>query len=78
MHCLSAIWRRNWEPIPVFLPGKFHGQRKLAGCSPWGRKESATTEHILVPYMHNSMWFSDVQLIAVYIMSYYLYILHII
>ena len=43
-----------------------------------GRKESATTEHILVPYRHNSMWFSDIQLIAVYIMSYYLYTLHII
>ena len=38
----------------------------------------STTEHILVPYRHNSMWFNDVQLIAVYILSYYLYILHII
>ena len=28
---------------PVFLPGKFHGQRSLAGYSPWGRKESDTT-----------------------------------
>ena len=27
-------WRRKWQPIPVFLPGKFHGQRSLAGCSP--------------------------------------------
>ena len=30
------------QPTPVFLPGKFHGQRRLAGCSPWGRKESDT------------------------------------
>ena len=30
----------------VFLPGKFHGQRSLVGCSPWGGKESDTTEHI--------------------------------
>ena len=29
--------------IPVFLPGKFHGQRSLVGYSPWGHKESATT-----------------------------------
>ena len=29
---------------PVFLPGKFHEQRKLAGYSPWGHKESDTTE----------------------------------
>ena len=29
---------------PVFLPGEFHGQRSLAGCSQWGHKESDTTE----------------------------------
>ena len=29
---------------PVFLPGKFHEQRKLAGYSQWGHKESDTTE----------------------------------
>ena len=28
-------WRRKWPPTPVFLPGKSHGQRSLAGCSPW-------------------------------------------
>ena len=33
-------WRRKWQPTPVFLPGKSHGQRSLAGYSPWGRKES--------------------------------------
>jgi len=27
-------WRREWLPIPVFLPGEFHGQRSLAGYSP--------------------------------------------
>ena len=37
-------WRRAWQPTPVFLPGKFHGQRSLAGYSPWGCKGSATTE----------------------------------
>jgi len=37
-------WRRKWQPIPVFLPGKLHGQRSLAGYSPWGRKELDTTE----------------------------------
>ena len=31
-------WRRKWQSIPVFLPGKSHGQRRLAGYSPWGRK----------------------------------------
>ena len=29
-------WRKKWQPTPVFLPGKSHGQRNLAGYSPWG------------------------------------------
>ena len=37
-------WRREWLPTPVFSPGEFHGQSILAGYSPWGRKESDTTE----------------------------------
>ena len=38
--------RRKWQPAPVFLPGKSHGQRSLGGGnSPWGRKESNMTEH---------------------------------
>ena len=39
-------WRRVWQSTPVFLPGKSHGQRTLAGYSPWGRKESDTTERL--------------------------------
>ena len=31
-------WRRKWQPTPVFLPGRFHGQRGLAGHSPWGHR----------------------------------------
>ena len=34
----SMHWRRKWQPTPVFLPGKFHGQKSLVGYSPWGRK----------------------------------------
>ena len=37
-------WRRAWQPTPVFIPGEFHGQRSLAGYSPWGHEESDTTE----------------------------------
>ena len=37
-------WRRKWHPTPVFLPGKSHGRRSLVGYSPWGQKESDTTE----------------------------------
>ena len=39
-------WSRKWQPAPVFLPEKFHGQRSLVGYSPWGHKESDTTEHV--------------------------------
>ena len=38
-------WRRKWQPTPVSLPGKFHGQRWLVDYSPWGREESDMTEH---------------------------------
>ena len=37
-------WRRKWQPAPVFLPGKSHGQRSLEGYRPQGHKESDTTE----------------------------------
>ena len=40
---------RKWEPTPVSLPGESHGQRSLAGFSPWGH-ESDTTEHA---HIHN-------------------------
>ena len=38
--------RREWLPTPIFLPAEFHGQRNLAGYSPWGCKESDTTGQI--------------------------------
>ena len=39
-------WSRKWHPTPVFLPGKFHGQRSLVGYGPWGHKESDTSEQL--------------------------------
>ena len=41
-----TCWRRKWQPSPVPLPGKLHGQRSVVGYSPWGRKESDTTEQL--------------------------------
>jgi len=38
-------WSRKWQPTPVFLPGKFHGQRSLVGYSAWSCKELDMTEH---------------------------------
>ena len=39
-------WRRQWQPTPVLLPGKSHGQRSLVGCSLWGRYELDMTERL--------------------------------
>ena len=36
----------KWQPTPAFLPGESHGQRSLAGCSPWVCKEADTTERL--------------------------------
>ena len=41
--CTFMHWRRKWQPTPVLLPGKSHGQRSLVGYSPWGHYESDTT-----------------------------------
>ena len=46
----KITWSRKWQPTPVLLPGKFHGQRSLVGYSLWGCKESDITEHA---YMHS-------------------------
>ena len=39
-------WRRKWQPTPVVLPGKSHGQRSLVGYSPWCHKELDMTERL--------------------------------
>ena len=43
---LEDPWSRNQESTPVFLPGKFHGQRSQVGYNPWGHKEPDTTERL--------------------------------
>ena len=42
----KILWRREWLPTPVFLPGELYGQRSLAGYSLGGLKESDTTERL--------------------------------
>jgi hypothetical protein len=55
---LKIPWRREWLPTPVFLPGEFPGQKTLATYSPWGHKESDTTEPLTLsftcPYNYES------------------------
>ena len=42
----KSLWRRKWQPSPVFLSEKSHGQRSLVGYSPWGHKEADTTKQL--------------------------------
>ena len=76
IYCFSY----TWQPTPVLLPGKFHGQRSLVGYSPWGRKESDTTEqlHFNVLYIYInlkhmlSLWY----ILHIYIFHFKQEILH--
>ena len=43
-YILYILWRRQWHPTAVLLPGKSHGWRSLEGCSPWGRWELDRTQ----------------------------------
>ena len=47
--------RMEWQPTPVFLPGEFQGQRSLVGYSPWGHKESHTTELLTHTHVYTFM-----------------------
>ena len=56
-------WRRKWQPTPVFMPGKAYGPRSLMGYSPWGCKESNTTEQLhftsegyIGPYLYEQLF----------------------
>ena len=46
----KIAWRRAWQPTPVVLPGKSHGQRSLAGSSPWGCKT------VILDLVSNNKW----------------------
>ena len=46
----KILWRRKWQPIPVSLPGKSHGQRSQAGYSPWGHKEAGKIEGLTLSH----------------------------
>ena len=47
---LTPPWRREWLPTPVFLPGEPHGQRSLAGYSPWRHKESDMSQQLTLSF----------------------------
>ena len=45
--------KKGMQPTPVFLPGEWHGQRNLAGYSPWGCKESDMLEQLSLSRSYN-------------------------
>jgi len=49
-------WRMEWQRTPVFLYGKFNGQSSLTCYSPWGLKESDTTEHTYILLLFFLIW----------------------
>ena len=50
----DLIWRREGQPTPVFLSGESYGMRSRAGYSPWGHKESDTTEQLTLSLFNYS------------------------
>ena len=58
-------WRRKWQPTPVFLPGKSHGQDSLVVYSPWCHTELDTTERLRLiasPHFHHSLFCSPYEI----------------
>ena len=51
-------WRKKWQPTTLFLPGKVHRQRSLAGYSPWGHKKSETAEQLTLHNRGHYFFFS--------------------
>ena len=56
---IHSIWRKKWQPLLVFLPVEFYGQRSLECYSPW-YKELDTTEHAHTQYTPTSSLYSHV------------------
>ena len=54
-------WRRNWQPTPVFLPGKSHGQRSRVGYSPWVCKRPTQLSNWITP-LHTHIHLSEVSI----------------
>ena len=58
----TVPWSRKWQPTPISLPGKFHGQRSLVGYCPWGHKESDMTERLSMHAIIHTIYVSTTSL----------------
>ena len=54
-HPLESCWRRQWNPTPVLLPGKPHGQRSLVGCSPWVARSQTWLNDFTFPFPFHAL-----------------------
>ena len=62
-------WGRKWQPTPVILPRKSHGQRCLVSYSPWGCKESDTTEQLNNQGLGGACPFQGLEAVSVWCFS---------
>ena len=65
---------REWQPTAVLLPRKSHGQRNLVGYSPWGHKESTTTERLTLAHLKRGHFWSYLYIYLCVCVYIYIYI----
>ena len=51
----TFLWRRQWHPTPVLLPGRSHGRKSLVGCSPWGVKSQTRLSDFTFPFHFHAL-----------------------
>ena len=56
---IHNIWRRKWQPTPVFLPGEYHGQKNMVDYNPWVCTELETTEATKQHTKYHTIWNRD-------------------
>ena len=55
----KVLWKKKWQPTPVFLPGESHRQKSQTRYSPWGHKKSDATEQLRLSLSYTctcSLW----------------------
>jgi len=65
-----SLGEGNGNPLQLFLPGEFHGQRSLADYSPWGCNESDTTEQLVYIYIYIYIYIYHICMCIEYIHTY--------
>ena len=51
----TGLWRRQWHPTPVLLPGKSHGRRSLVGCNPWVAKSRTRLNNFTLTFHFHAL-----------------------